>query len=301
MANPNVRLASKTLLAIETAIASDQGNAYRGWLQRVLPHIGDAYRQDEDGFRTHLGASVIGRECSREVWYKWRWFTKSKFSGRMLRLFNRGHLEEGRVIAALLTIGCKIFQQDESGKQFRITHAGGHIGGSGDGVVVGIPDLPEGEAALLEFKTYNDKQFSKLKENGVREAKPEHYTQMQIYMEKMGLPACIYIGVNKNDDEIYAEIVPLKRLHADEYLKFGESIVYAKKPPKGLSDTPGYWKCKYCDERMHCHKLGGQVERNCRTCAKSEALPDGSWLCTMHGNFLTKEDQLNACEDHTTI
>jgi hypothetical protein len=289
------------MAAIEEAIERDQGATYRGWLKRVLPHIGDAYRTEEDGFRSHLGASVIGKECPRATYYSWRWFTKSKFPGRMLRLFNRGHLEEGRVIAALLTIGVKVFQQDANGNQFRITHAGGHMGGSGDGVVIGIPDLPPDLAALLEFKTYNDNQFKKLKDNGVREAKPEHYAQMQIYMEKMGLTVCLYVGVNKNDDEIYAELVVANRYHADEFLKFGESIVFAKIPPDRISNTSGYYKCRFCDERPHCHKLGGKIEINCRTCAKSEPLPDGSWLCNMHGNFLTKDDQLKGCGDHTPI
>jgi hypothetical protein len=301
MSNPNVRLAVKTMAAIEEAIERDQGNAYRGWLGRILPHIGDAYRSDEDGYRTHLGASVIGRECPREVYYKWRWFTKPKFIGRMLRLFNRGHLEEGRVIAALQLIGCQVYQQGADGKQFKITHAGGHIGGSGDGVVVGVPDLPPETPALTEVKTHGEKSFIKLKDVGVREAKPEHYAQMQIYMEKMAIPIALYIAVNKNTDELYIEIVILNRYHADEFLTFGESIVFAKTPPDRINNSSGYYKCRFCDERPHCHKLGGKIEKNCRTCSKSSPLPDGTWLCTMHGNFLTKGDQIAGCGDHSPL
>jgi hypothetical protein len=301
MTNPNVRLATKTLAAIEAAIEADQGAAYRGWLRRILPHMSDAYREEEDGFRSHLGASVIGKECPRAVYYSWRWFTRPRFIGRMIRLFNRGHIEEARIIAALQLIGIQVYQQDAEGNQFRIHHAGGHVGGAGDGVGVGIPDLPEGQAALLEFKTYNDKQFAKLKQDGVREAKPQHYTQMQILMEKMGIPVALYIAVNKNDDEFYAEIIVLNRYHAGEYLNFGESIVFAKKAPERISNTPGFWKCRFCDERPHCHKLGGTIEINCRTCIKSEALPDGNWLCNMHNITLTKEQQLKGCGDHIPL
>lgn len=301
MTNPNVRLAVKTMAAIEEAIERDQGAAYRGYLKRVLPHISDAYREEEDGFRSHLGASVIGKECARATYYSWRWFTKSKFSGRIVRLFNRGHLEEGRVIAALLTIGCQVYQQDSEGNQFRITHAGGHMGGAGDGVVTGIPDLPPDTPALCEFKTFKDALFKKLKKDGVKIAKPEHYVQMSIYMEKMAIPIAIYFGVNKDTDEIYSEIVILNRYHADEYLKLGESIVFAKEPPERISDTPGYYKCHFCNERPHCHKLGGKIEINCRTCVKSEPLPDGSWVCKLHNIVLTKDAQLNGCGDHSPI
>lgn len=301
MSNPNVRLAVKTMAAINAAIEKDQGASYRMWLKRVLPHISDAYRGEDDGFRSHLGASIIGRECPREVYYQWRWFNKKRWEGRMLRLFNRGHIEEGRIIAALQMIGCQVVQQDEQGKQFRISHAGGHIGGSGDGVVYGIPDLEPGQPTLAEFKTYNDKQFKKLKDDGVRQAKPEHYAQMTIYMEKMGIPVCVYFGVNKNDDEIYAEIIILNRYHAEEFLNFATSIVFATKPPARLNDSPGHWKCRFCAERPHCHKIGGKIEVNCRTCDKSEPLPDGTWKCNITGLLLTVEEQLKGCGNHSPI
>ncbi len=300
--NPNVRLAVKTMAAIEAAIEADQGNAYRGWLGKVLPHMKDAYRTDEDGYRTHLGASVIGRQCPREVYYGWRWFKQVRFSGRMLRLFNRGHLEEGRIIAALLTIGVQVYQQDETGQQFRITHANGHIGGSGDGKVVGIPDLPVGTTALAEFKTYNEKLFAKLKAGGVKEAKPEHYTQMTIYMEKMGIPVGVYFGINKNDDEIYAEIIVLNRYHADEYLTLGESIAFAETPPNRISTTPGDWRCTYCDYRKECFKLpGAQIARNCRTCQHSIPLQSGEWYCNMQAKPLSKAEQIAGCGAYESL
>ena len=44
--------------------------------------------------RAHLGASMIGRECNRALWYGFRWATVPNFPGRVLRLFKRGHDEE---------------------------------------------------------------------------------------------------------------------------------------------------------------------------------------------------------------
>jgi len=48
-----------------------------------------------------LGISQIGRPCERYLWYLFRQCVKSKFSGRMYRLFERGNLEESRLIANL--------------------------------------------------------------------------------------------------------------------------------------------------------------------------------------------------------
>lgn len=294
-----VQKAVKTLKAIDDAMTADQGAAYRQNLQRVLPHIGDAYRGQDNPFRTHLGASVIGGECGRAIWYGFRWATVPKFNGRILRLFNRGHLEEGRFIAALLTIGVQIYQQDEKGKQFRISDVGGHFGGSGDGVAVGIPDLPPGTPCLLEFKTHNDKSFQKLVKEGVRSAKFEHYVQMNIYMRKMGLPVALYGAVNKNDDDFYFEIVTLDTATADQFSDRARQIILLKEAPARISESPGWFSCSWCDHKSVCH-LKAAPARNCRTCKHSEARDDGNWHCTLQGfeQVIPKELQLTGCSHY---
>lgn len=300
--NQNVRLATKTIKAIDLAIATDQGKTYRYWLQKVLPHIGDAYRQDDDQHRTHLGASYVGEECARKIYYSWRWFTIKKFEGRIIRLFNRGHMEEARMIACLLTIGVEVTQQDAEGRQFTISHAGGHVGGSGDGVGKGIPDLEPDQYALLEFKTHGEKSFDQLAENGVRVSKLEHYAQMQVYMRKMELAVGLYLAVNKNTDELYGEIITLNSEFADQYLDRGQMIVSMPQPPSRISESPGFWKCRFCDHRPVCHNLqGGVPEFNCRTCIHSIPLPSGEWQCSMDGTLLSKEAQIKGCPVYKAI
>src|SRR5574337_375913 len=106
----------------------------------------------------------------RSTWYSWRWAARQSFNGtrdesatenqaRMLRLWNRGHIEEGRFMAMLRLIGVQIYQYDSEHRQFRVGWWGGHFGGSGDGVLVGVPDLPPGMPCLGEFKTHGLKSF----------------------------------------------------------------------------------------------------------------------------------------------
>lgn len=289
--------ATLTLAAIDAAMTADQGASYRQHLGRVLPHIGDAYRGHDESFRSHLGASVIGGECGRAIWYGFRWTTKKTFKGRILRLFNRGHLEEGRFIAALLTIGVQIYQQDGEGKQFRISDAGGHFGGSGDGVAIGIPDLPPGTPCLLEFKTHNDSSFRKLVKEGVRSAKFEHYVQMQTYMRKMGLAVALYGAVNKNDDDFWFEIVNLDTVTADQFIDRGRQIVFMESAPSRVSESPGWFGCQWCDHRPVCH-LNASPARNCRTCAFSKPLQDGTWQCGHTNSPIPKDLQLTGCETY---
>jgi len=311
-----VYIALQTLRAIDAAIEKDGGAFFRYNEGLVIPHIGDAYRGEEEGPRSHLGASVLGHECAREIWYGYRWASRVKFNGRMTRLFNRGHIEEGRFIAALLTINCQVYQQDAEGKQFRISFANGHAGGSGDSVAIGIPDLQPGLPALCEFKTHGEKSFielagdlklwrdyvagrnSKFNGKGVREAKWEHFVQMQIYMRKMNLVAAIYMAVNKNTDDLYAEIVQLDPDIADSYLERGDKLVYMNTPPKRINKSPGYYKCRLCDQIGVCHN-GAKPQVNCRTCKYS--YPDtesDQWVCGKFDAKLDKAAQMAGCQHH---
>lgn len=293
--------ATELLQVLERVVEQDQGAAYRTNLQKVLPHIGDAYRGADEGFRSHLGASVIGNECPRAIWYGFRWFTKPHFGGRIMRLFNRGHLEEGRFIALLLTAGIQIYQQDENGNQFRISDVGGHFGGSGDGVAIGVPGVQADLPVLLEFKTHNDKSFQKLKKEGVRVAKFEHYVQMTIYMQKMGLAVALYMAVNKNDDEIWAEFVSASSPLADQMIDRGRKIILMRKAPEKINNSAGWFQCSWCDHKPVCH-LKGAPAVNCRTCISSIAKEDGNWYCEHDTEeVLTKERQLAGCGRYEAI
>lgn len=312
----SVIIATETLRAIDRMIHEDQGARFRGWLGKVMPHIGDAYRTDEDGHRSHMGASLLGGECARAIWYNFRWATKSGFGGRLLRLFNRGHLEEARFIAMLLMLGYQVFQQDQNGKQYRISFAEGHAGGSGDGVAIGVLELPPGTAALCEFKTHGEKSFidlaGKLEDwrkyldgkgpftgQGVRAAKFEHYVQMQLYMRKMGLAAALYVAVNKNTDDLYAEIIPLNAELADQFIARGEKLVWMPTPPDKINPSPGFWKCRFCDHKPVCHSKA-KPDRNCRTCEFSEPIAGAQWMCknAVCEGPIDKATQLAGCSHY---
>lgn len=292
-----LNVAVKTLAAIEAAIDKDQGARFRSLLRTTMPLAEDAYRGVEDDFRSHLGASMIGRPCAREIWYGWRWTTARKFEARMLRLFNRGHLEEARFVALLLMIDVQVWQYDENGKQFRITGHSGHYGGGLDAVVRGIPDMPSVNM-LAEFKTHNDNSFTKVKKEGVRNSKVEHFAQMQQYMGANKLEWAIYFAVNKDTDEIYAELVPYDAENDKRFYDRASAIINSVAPPVRINNSPGWYQCKFCDQSPVCH--GAAVPaRNCRTCLHVKPVEDGKWVCTNPAGEKfdrDKDDQLKGCD-----
>jgi hypothetical protein len=295
-----------TMQAISDAIEMDRGATFRRHLRTLIPLAEDVFREEEDSFRSHLGASIIGRECPREIWYSFRWAIKPVFGARIIRLFNRGHLEEPRMVALLLTIGCKVWQYDENGKQFRIGGYKGHFGGGMDAVVLGVPDLP-GEPMLGEFKTHNDKSFQKLKEQGVRASKFEHFVQMQTYMGKNSFRWGLYLATNKNDDDLHGELVEFDQQIYTRFQEQAAAIIDAKEPPPRINNSPGWYKCKFCTFREVCHEAA-PPEKNCRTCKWAAPVEGAQWICQNPINIvdaeiqgweepitLTKESQLAAC------
>ncbi len=292
-----VVLAHKTVAMIDAMVYADQGAKFRQILGTLIADAKDAYEGQKDDFRSHLGGSMIGRECPRQLWYNFHWTKPPKFEGRMLRLFNRGHLEEPRLVAMLMMIGCEVHSQDSKGNQYRISGVGGHFGSAIDGVIEGCPDLPD-EPILGEFKTHNDKSFKKLIAEGVMRAKFEHYVQMQIYMGYYKLRYALYLAVNKNDDHLYGEMIEFDPACYELYMARAEKLCLMNTgiPPR-ISDSPGFWKCKYCEFKDVCH-LSGTPSVNCRTCAGSIATPDGKWHCVKWGVELDKKAQMLGCKEY---
>lgn len=252
--------------------------------------------------RAHLGGSVVGDECSKKLWFVFRWAANAKHPARILRLFARGAREEFVFNDLLRDAGIQVWEVDEdTGKQWRVEAVGGHLGGSLDGVLRGLVEAPE-EVHVSEQKTHNDKSFRNVSSRGVKESKPEHYAQMQVYMHLMGIDWALYQAVNKNDDALYFERVPRDEGFAKSLLKKAERIITSDVPPEGISSDPAFFKCKWCDMSEVCHSTT-VPQATCRTCcfATPELDGDARWSCQKHSKDLNFEDQRVGCDDHLFI
>lgn len=256
--------------------------------------------QYDDGPRTHLGASIIGHECERYIWFGFRWMFYEVFSGRMQRLFQRGHLEENRVIEWLNGIGFSIQQVHIDGKQFRIAFAGGHGGGSSDGIGVLPKRYGSFEPILLEFKTQKDKRFSLLQGSGMQKEKPMHFVQASVYGRRLGLRYCLYIAVNKENDELDVELIELDWSLADAETVKAEKIINSRFPPPRISDNPSHWKCKMCPANPLCH-MGAPVVKNCRSCINSEPLEEKKWRCNKWNAIIPESEIAKGCESWSQL
>jgi CRISPR/Cas system-associated exonuclease Cas4 (RecB family) len=252
--------------------------------------------------REHLGASIIGNECTRATWYEFRWADRQKFDGRMLRLFKSGNLQEPRLVADLQSIGLEVMEVDpDTGKQFSFDY--GHIRGSCDGFVRGLPEDPK-TWHILEIKTMNERSFSAIEAKGCKEAQPKYYAQMQIYMLAFKLSKALMAVVNKNSDYLYFERIPFDQDFAEKTLRSASLVVQSRKPPARVSDKPDFYKCKFCPFQATCHS-GEPMKISCRTCkfASADVSPNhnGKWRCGKFDMFITTKEQLDACPSYEPI
>jgi hypothetical protein len=259
-----------------------------------------------DGPRLYLGMSSIGDPCARKLWYSFRWASSGSHTPRTLRIFERGDLEEARVITALKRIGIECFRRDEYGEKVEITGAvgeeqeeiigfAGHAKGHPDGRCLGVVESPKTEH-LLEIKTMNDAGFKKLVKEGLKKSKPVYYSQVQVYMARLKLKRTLHITVNKNDEEYYIERVKFDEDHAKDMERREQDIIMSDIPP--IKEFPKVWyACKMCNHYNVCQEQA-PPNVNCRSCANVEMEIDGVWKCAINSEQLNKAKQLAGCSSY---
>lgn len=250
-----------------------------------------------------LGASILGQECERRLWYAFRWCASEKFDGRMLRLFDRGQREEQRFIEELRGIGCKVQDVDPStGEQFEFTGCGGHLVAKIDGVALGVPEAPK-TWHNLSFKTINAKGFAALEKNDVAKEKPEHVAQNQIEMHLSQLTRTLYLNACKDDDSLHVERIRYDEAEGARLEAKAERVIFAPEPLPGIGADPAFYKCKFCPASKVCH-TAQLPPASCRTClhATPERDGDGRWSCAKWGADIPAADAQRAgCEHHRFI
>ena len=280
-------------------------------MKDLTAKIYEKYEESREGHRGYLGASEIGEECSRQLWYGFRSVVPVTFPGRILKLFNRGQLEEDIFINELESIGFSVKQFDADGKQVRFSDYDEHFAGSCDGIAE-----KDNDKYILEFKTHSHKSFLKLAgcneteykksdklsfEGGsVRQNFYRHYVQMQMYMGMSGIHNALYLGVNKNDDALYHEFVPFNEKIYKQHLLKAENIIQANFPPDKLSKDPSFYKCKFCNFSKVCHK-DALSDKKCKTCVHASPTKDKQWSCSKYDAIIPGDTIDIGCKHHKFI
>jgi len=242
--------------------------------------------------RPYLGMSGIGHECIRHIWLGWRWASNVFITAKQQRIFDRGDLEEDRVVKDLQELGISVY-----GRQREIIGFAGHAKGHIDGIALGIIEAPETEH-LLEFKTMNDKYFNIFLDKGL-DAFPNYFAQMQRYMGGLKLKRAFFSATNKNDESRdYVRVYFDKQIYEDLCDK-ERNVVMSELPPQ-VAFPSTYYKCKWCAHYNICHN-GMAPVINCRTCKHMDLCDNGKWECGVTHKELTEEQQRKGCDSYKRL
>ncbi len=212
--------------------------------------------------RTYLGASRVGIACERALQFE---FAKApvdagrEFPGRILRIFERGHLIEAAMIRWLRAAGFDLRTELQDGSQFGFSDAGGRLQGHVDGVIV---DGPQGYRypMLWENKCVSAKTWRELRKHKLAKARPVYAGQIALYQAYLQLhehPA-LFTAVNADSMEIYAEAVPFDPLLAQRLSDRAVRVIEATDAGELLSRAfhdPTHFECRACAWQDRCWSL----------------------------------------------
>lgn len=212
--------------------------------------------------REYLGGSRLGTSCERALQYEFAHAPVDpgrETQGRLLRIFERGHVMEDCMVAWLRDAGFDLRTRKASGEQFGFSALGGRLQGHVDGVVVAGPDLGHdcGYPALWENKCLGSKSWRELEKSRLAVAKPIYAAQVAVYQAYLELhehPA-IFTAINADTMEIYTELVPfdeaLAQRMSDRAVKVISATDAGELLPRGFNDST-HFECRMCQWQDRC-------------------------------------------------
>lgn len=209
--------------------------------------------------RQYLGASRLGVACERALQYE---YAKAPIDpgrglpGRMLRIFERGHVMEDSMVAWLRDAGFDLRTRKADGEQFGFSAVDGCLKGHVDGVIVGGPD-GFGYPALWENKCLGAKSWRDLEKNGLAVSKPVYAAQVAVYQAYLELhehPA-VFTAINADSMEIYTELVPFDPVLAQRMSDRAVKVITATQAgellPRSFTEST-HFECRMCAWQDRC-------------------------------------------------
>lgn len=227
---------------------------------RIVNEMYEAASASRDSPRNYLGMSRIGERCARKLWYAFRGYSPAPLEGRAAMIFDLGNRVEDAVLHWLDAAGYRV---EDAQREFS-AHAGmfrGHC----DGIIHGVTSRPH----ILEIKSANDRRFKAFQREGIRSVSPVYYCQAQCYMGYAGLERALFVVMNKNTCELYAERVHFSREDFEALHARAHAIITANDPPErppDHRDSAGEDAqiCAWCDFHAVC--LSGEAVQTVPSC-----------------------------------
>lgn len=204
--------------------------------------------------RDYLGASCIGEDCARQVWYQ---YNRPSQPNKYAYAVEDGHMSELIMAERLRAVeGIELWTLDpETGQQFGFRD--GKFRGHFDGVIRGLLQAPK-KAHIWEHKcTKTYKQFVKaLKDHGNKQALEKwnwnYYVQAQMYMHYTALDRHYLTVASPGTREVYSCRTEYNPEIAAKYKDRAKRIIDQPTEPPRAYKSETFFKCRWCSFSEEC-------------------------------------------------
>ena len=230
-------------------------------IDAIYLHIEDEAKKEKP--RGYVGASSIGDDCERKLWYQ---LNKPEYArerkAELILAANDGHRGEDLFASYVRKIdGVELVTHGADGRQLGFSDLDGGFKGHCDGLITGLPQAPK-TRHVWEHKVKNEKYYNLLLNlkttNDIKNVLQlwdyTYYCQAVIYMYYFDCTRH-YMTVGMAGSRKFQSLRTNSNTElAKQLIQKAKRILAYTTPPLGISSNPTFWKCKFCDYSKECHK-----------------------------------------------
>lgn len=230
-------------------------------IEAIYQHIEEEAKKERP--RSYVGASSIGDDCEKKLYYQLRHPELAKErKAELILAANDGHRGEDLMASYIRKIpGIELITHGADGKQLGFSDLDGKFRGHCDGLITGLPLAPK-TRHVWEHKVKNEKFYNKITDlktlNDIKEVLAlwdyVYYCQAVVYMHYFDCTRH-YMTVGQAGSRKFQSIrTNANPQLAKQLIQKAKRIIAYTSPPIGISNNPTFWKCKFCDYSETCHK-----------------------------------------------
>lgn len=202
--------------------------------------------RDDRKSRDYIGASLIGADCLRQIWYEFKGTKAEEVPTKIRRTWAIGRHLEGLILDWLTEAGVEIVRTWDDLVSERMPYFKGHI----DSVW-----MKKGKPfAIIEIKTAKDASFNIFVKKGLCAWNPQYYAQVQSYMGMSGIHTAYILVLNKDNSEISDELVTFDEVFYQQLCRKAFLIANTNSIPSKINNSPLWYQCKTCKFNKVCHR-----------------------------------------------
>jgi YqaJ-like viral recombinase domain len=207
--------------------------------------IEKSLERTQDEPRNYIGASSIGSDCLRQIWYQFKGVEAESVPVKFIKIWAVGKHLEQLVVDWLTNAGVTIERNDTTYQSKNVPEFQGHF----DGIITSCKNR-----AILEIKTAKDASFKIFEKKGLKVWNPQYYAQVQSYMGMSGIGSTYILVLNKDNSDSCDELVSFDEEFYQKLEDKALMISSATVEPPRIHGSPLWFQCKLCKYNKVCHK-----------------------------------------------